>query len=1403
MEKVFDIGVDIGSTTIKVIILKKSEIIYKTYKRHNADIKKSFVEVFNEVKEIIFNKKIRIKISGSSGMLISDFFDLEFIQEVVSSTKAIKKYIPSTDVAIELGGEDAKITYFGNAIDQRMNGACAGGTGAFIDQMAILLNTNAKGVNDLAKDYETIYPIASRCGVFAKTDVQPLINEGVARQDISASILQAVVNQTIGGLSAGKKIKGKVAFLGGPLTYLSELRNLFIDTLDLKKEEVIFPNNSLYFVALGAALSAKETNIINSKKIYDKFNEFLNFGMSFENRLDPLFESQNDYKKFKNRHDKNVLKEKQLSKQKGSLFIGIDAGSTTSKIAITNSNKELVYSFYANNNGDPLETIRKELIRIYNKIPKEAYIANSCVTGYGEKLIKESLLIDHGEIETISHYKAASLFNPEVDFVLDIGGQDMKSLKINKGVIESIMLNEACSSGCGSFIETFAKSLSIDLKTFINKALFAKKPVDLGTRCTVFMNSKVKQSQKEGASLADIAAGISYSIIKNALYKVIRLKKVSDLGENIVVQGGTFLNDAVLRALEKIIDKKVTRPNVAGLMGALGASIIANERYIFESESNILSKKQLIDFTINQQKTRCNLCGNQCLLTVHKFNDGRQFISGNRCERGSGKGKKYSDVPNLYDYKYQRLFKYKSLDEKKAVNGTLGIPRVLNMYENFPFWFTFFTNLNYKVVLSSRSNQDIFEKGMDSIPSESVCYPAKLVHGHIEDLVQKNVDNIFYPSIPYEIKEDKNANNNYNCPVVTSYPETIKANMDSIKDINYVTGFFPLHDKSQMLKKVIEFFNHSKKDLKSALNKAYKELEEYKKDIRKKGEKILKKVKKEDEKAIVLAGRPYHIDPEINHGIADVIKNYGIPVLTEDSIAHLAKVDRPIRAIDQWTYHTRLYNAAKLVSESENLEIIQLNSFGCGLDAVTIDQVKEIIERNNKIYTTIKIDEINNLGAARIRIRSLLAVMYKRKIKKTNKKLLKRTIFTKKMKDKYTILAPQMSPIHFQFLQAAFQSENYDLKVLENVDEDTVNQGLKYVNNDACYPSLLVVGQIMQAINSGNYNLDRLAILISQTGGGCRATNYIAFIRKALKDRGLNQIPVISLNANGMEKNPGFKIYPKLLKKAMIGLVYGDLLSKVILKTRPYEKKEGQINKLSKKWEEKAIKNVKKGSLRKLKKDIYRIVEEFDNVKLKNVDKPKVGIVGEILVKFHPGANNHLINFLEQEGAEVIVPDLIDFLLYSSYNSVIKRKLLKDSFLKSVLGKIAIKYIEYFRKDLKNALKKSKRFNPPMAIDKLANKASDILSLGHQTGEGWFLTSEMLELLESNVNSIACIQPFACLPNHITGKAMIKKIKSKFPDANITAIDYDPGSSKVNQINRLKLMLSTAKDQLTNNINKK
>ncbi len=1414
MTRVLNIGLDVGSTTVKIVVLDRHKnIIYKNYLRHFSNIKKTVVVMLDDVKSSLQGHLVTMMVTGSGGYNISQKLGVPFIQEVIACTNAIKIVIPNTDAAIELGGEDAKITFFGEAIEQRMNGTCAGGTGAFIDQMASLLQTDAPGLNELAKNYRNIYPIASRCGVFAKTDVQPLLNEGAAKEDIAVSVLQAVVNQTISGLAQGRPIRGNIAFLGGPLYFMSELRQRFIETLNLGAKQVIFPENSHYFVAIGAALSSREKAIISIENLFYKVPLIHTINNDESEKLDILFANEEEYHRFKDRHAMHKVRRLDLDNYEGNAYLGIDAGSTTTKLALVDDAGGLLYSFYSSNMGKPLESTIEAIKQMSEKLNKKTRVVNSAVTGYGEHLIKAALRVDIGEIETVAHYTSANFFQPGVDFVLDIGGQDMKSLVIRDGVIESITLNEACSSGCGSFVETFAHSLNLDVQEFARLSQASRHPVDLGTRCTVFMNSRVKQAQKEGAEISDISAGIAISVIKNALYKVIRLRNAEDLGKKIVVQGGTFHNDAVLRAFEIITHQEVVCPDIAGIMGAFGAALIAKDRYALGYQTNLMLGNDLVDFNTQTSIKRCGLCGNNCLVSVKHFSSGSDYISGNRCDRGAGKDIVKSEIPNLYEYKYKRVFNYKPLSKEKASRGTIGIPRVLNIYEDYPFWFTFFTELGYQVILSGRSSKQIYEQGMDTIPSESACYPAKLVHGHIADLVKKGINKLFYPCVPNIRIEDPAADNNYNCPIVTSYPETINANMDILREsmVRFYHPFLPMDMPKRMVKRLAEELAPEgipKYELARALEKAYAEQDRYKQEVKNKGEETLHYIRENNLKGIVLVGRPYHIDPEINHGIPEMIGSYGFAVLSEDAIQHLGEVERPLRVVDQWVYHSREYSATSYVAQQKDLELIQLNSFGCGLDAVTTDQIKEILEAYGKIYTVLKIDEINNLGAARIRLRSLIAAIKERDNRNFIPKKLydrpQRVVFTEEMKKSHTILVPQMSPIHFQFFKTGFEDAGYTIEFLPSVDKLAIEEGLRYVHNDACYPAIIVVGQLMEALSSGKYDLNNTSVIISQTGGGCRATNYIAFIRKALKDAKLEHVPVIALNlgqSSNLENNPGFKFTIPMFNKLMRGLIYGDLLMRVLYRVRPYEKFPGSANLLYDYWVNRCQESLKKGTRKDHADNIRQIVQDFDKLELyEDMIKPKVGVVGEILVKFHPTANNNIVELLEAEGAEAVVPDLADFLLYGAYDNRIKYEKLSGSFWSMVSGYFSIGRIESYRKDMKRALEASKRFHAPKSIQEIAQYAEKHLSLANQSGEGWFLTGEMVELIRSGVNNIVCLQPFACLPNHITGKGMFREIRRSYPMANIAPIDYDPGASEVNQLNRIKLMLSVAMDNLQNGI---
>ena len=1501
------VGIDVGSTTVKTVILAAdNSIVYSRYERHRADIRKTIIlvvtEALDEAAKMYGSRaQLQVQVTGSGGLAVSKWLSVHFVQEVVAAAVAVQAKIPQTDVAIELGGEDAKITYFGHSVEQRMNGTCAGGTGAFIDQMAALLETDATGLNELAKNATTIYPIAARCGVFAKTDVQPLINEGARREDIAASIFQAVVSQTISGLACGKPIRGRCAFLGGPLHFLDQLRQRFIETLHLTDDEIIVPEKSELFVALGAALSAGSNQSLRASShravnngaesaaisctapmqtqllrtgfraqptatpeitnttvftnpaalsveiLRNKLGSLADAEMQEVQRLAPLFENDAALAAFRERHGRERAETAPLEEASGPVFLGMDAGSTTTKAVLIDREGRILWQFYESNAGNPVNLAVTMLQSLYKQIPSGAHIARSLSTGYGEGLFQAAFGVDTGEVETIAHHRAADFFLPGVEFLLDIGGQDMKCIRMKNNCISSIQLNEACSSGCGSFLDNFARSLGMPVTDFSAQALLAPKPIDLGSRCTVFMNSRVKQAQKEGASVGDISAGLSYSVIKNALFKVIKLRNTAAIGEKVIVQGGTFHNDAVLRAFELITGREAVRPDISGLMGAFGAALLARDQWKEQgadahARSNILPAAGLDALTVKLDLSRCGKCANNCLLTVNRFNTPaagtRIFITGNRCERGAeiaetanaqskdspvevgsteqngkkkqadtktqvGTKKQGSDLPNLFDWKYKRMFSYKPLPEAEAARGVIGIPRVLNLYENYPFWFTLLTELKFSVKLSPRSSRKLYELGLESIPSESVCYPGKISHGHIEALLKAGVTTIFYPCIPYETKEDPKSNNHFNCPVVTSYPEVLKNNIDALRQdehIRFLNPFLPLYNEKRLGERLHEelnkYWNIPLAEIRAAVRKAKEEAEAVKKETQFQGEAAFRRMKEQGLIGVVLAGRPYHLDPEINHGIPELLTGLGLAVLTEDSVAHLGKLPRPLRVVDQWVYHNRLYRAAEFAARQDNLALIQLTSFGCGLDAVTADQVQEITEAHGKMYTLIKIDEGSNLGAVRIRIRSLLAAIRERSkgapVKAQGYRGFKRVEFTEEMSKRYTVLAPQMAPIHFDLLEAAFRHSGFNLVILPDTDPQAIDCGLRYVNNDACYPAIIVAGQMIAALQSGKYDLNATALIITQTGGGCRATNYIGFIRRALEDAGLGYIPVIGLSAQQIEKNSGFKPTFGLADRALKALCLGDLLMRVLYRTRPYEQEKGAANALYRRYADRIKTELKNMSVRSYRNIVRDIVHDFDTLPLIPMEKPRIGVVGEILVKFHPTANNDIVGTIEREGAECVMPDLMDFFFYSLFDGIYYETSLESSALNRLKYHIAIRYIERYRSEMKKALNKSRRFTAPESIYNLAKGVHGVLDLGNAAGEGWFLTAEMVELIKSGVVSIACLQPFACLPNHVTGKGMIKELRRRYPDAQISAIDFDPGASEVNQLNRLKLLLANA-----------
>lgn len=1672
------VGLDIGSTTVKAVVLDQSDslgdTLFSDYRRHHANVRATVAGLLVDIHKKLVDlgrgdEPIRLSITGSGGLALADNLHVPFIQEVIAETEAIDKEYPQADVIIELGGEDAKITYLKPTPEQRMNGSCAGGTGAFIDQMSTLLDTDAAGLNEMAKSYENLYPIASRCGVFAKTDLQPLINDGAAKPDLAASIFTAVATQTIAGLASGRPIHGTVIFLGGPLFFMSELRAAFQRALEGKVDEFIVPTDAHLYVAYGSALQADTDSddqghhfeAYTCDEILKRLDELKNLPSNTPT-MPPLFPTEADREDFNKRHHKEHIHIGTLEGAHGPHFLGIDAGSTTIKATLVNDDREIVWSSYANNEGSPLTAAINIVKKIQSELPEGAWIARSCATGYGEGLITTGLHLDEGVVETMAHYRGAEMVSPGVTAVIDIGGQDMKYLAITDGVIDSIAVNEACSSGCGSFLQTFAMSMGLTIQEFTQKALASTHPVDLGSRCTVFMNSLVKQAQKEGASIEDIAAGLCYSVVRNALYKVIKLRDSGELGDTVVVQGGTFLNDAVLRAFELLTEREVTRPNIAGLMGAFGAALTARMHYediadddnahvgadgrsvdaaaaeesaagdepnaaahageivvdgVRHTVSSILTGEALNEMSMTTERDVCKLCQNHCKLTITTFSDGSRFVTGNRCERGGDAKKKRSDRPNLYDYKYKRCFAYRRLTDKNATRGEIGIPRALNMYENYPFWFTLLTSLGFKVMISGRSSHELFETGIESIASENICYPAKLVHGHIKWLLNKGMKTIFYPCVSYEDNLVPNTDNHYNCPVVANYPLVVGANMPELRDpdVRYMHPYFNLANHELMVDRIVEEFawaSVSREEAETAVKAAYAEDKVFKHDVQQEGLKALAYMKEHDCRGIVLAGRPYHIDPEINHGIPETICALGMVVLSEDSICELQPGEKldltdflsegeedprkknangfrhvddrkvtvnrmPLRVTNQWAYHSRLYAAAHFVASYPGLELVQLNSFGCGLDAITTDQVAEILADKADVYTLLKIDEVSNLGAAKIRLRSLKAAVEEREANKArmakaalatsdesgsaesdaprnaahaaaqaaarkaqeqaesdlataqaalaeaqaavaaaeakvkaadrpvdaadagsdaaapanapkstgfrktgskaptpgrqvlldatmaanpkltkamrdaSKRAAKRDIadvrlaalgdgttndaanaksksaksksghnnatmsryahrekFVKDMKKDYTIVAPQMSPIHFSLVESVIRSGGYKFDILKHASREDVETGLKYVNNDACYPAIMVIGQLIDAILEGKYDPDKVCLAITQTGGMCRATNYFGLIRKALIDAGYPQIPVIAISTQGLEDNPGFKVTPALLHRTVKALILGDLLMKCLYRVRPYEVEKGAANRLYEQWDvivREALehhgfsKTAAKTPWLKRRYLPYpvlarEIVKSFDALPLKDVPrKVRVGVVGEILVKYQPDANNHVVDVIESQDCEAVVPGIMEFMTTRPYITDWNEKYLGTGGNKTLYALMRWS-LDRYNAPIKAAIATSHgKFKQDDPMPELVEKAAEVTSIGVQAGEGWLLTAEILELIEQGCPNVICAQPFACLPNHVTGRGMFGKIRRLHPEANIVSIDYDPGASEANQLNRIKLMIAAAK----------
>jgi predicted CoA-substrate-specific enzyme activase len=1417
-DPVWRIGLDVGSTTVKLVTLQDDVQIASEYLRHHADVHRTVTDLVGNLAEQFTDAQAQFAVTGSGGLGLATRLDLRFVQEVVAGTEAIRRLLPDVDVAIELGGEDAKITYLGAAPEQRMNGTCAGGTGAFIDQMASLLRTDAAGLDKLAARYRNLYPIASRCGVFAKSDLQPLINDGARREDLAASIFQAVALQTIAGLACGHPIRGRVALLGGPLHYLPQLRAAFARVLEPAGCTLVVPDQAQLFVATGAALLAGGP-ALGIAALDAQLRDGGAPGQRVS-RMRPLFQDDDERQAFTERHTRRVPRGR-LADAVGPCFLGIDAGSTTIKAVLTDSEDRILHSSYGDHQGDPVAAAVRTVRKLRRNLPPTVTIGRSCATGYGEGLVTAALGVDEGVVETMAHYRAARHLAPDVTSVIDIGGQDMKYLRIRDGAVDDITVNEACSAGCGSFLQTSAAALGIDLEPFCALALRSGAPVDLGSRCTVFMNSSVKQAQKDGADVGDIAAGLSYAVVRNALHKVIRLVNPEQLGPVVVVQGGTFLNDAVLRAFELLTGREVVRPDIAGLMGAYGAALMARSAFAEHGPGRLRTDTELEQLAMETELKVCGLCQNQCRRTISTFTGGTRYISGNRCDRGGDAQKPKQALPNLVEYKYRRLFGYRRLTAAQAVRGDLGIPRALNLYENYPFWFTVLSALKYRVILSSRSDRDTLAKGMESIVSENICYPAKLVHGHVVNLIERGVRTIFYPAVPYEQELVQGSDNHYNCPVVASYPEVIAGNVEQLREngVRLLSPFLNLADEAKLAERVAEIFaadGVTEAEARAAVRAGYEEDAVYKADIREAGRRALAFLTETGTHGVVLAGRPYHVDPELNHGIPELVNSLGLAVLTEDSILP-ENPERPALPVrDQWAYHSRLFAAAAVVTQRDDLYLVQLNSFGCGLDAVTAEQATDLLRSHDRLGAVLKIDEVSNLGTARIRLRSLLAASTERQAlgcgagaddgrprRVPERRSLVPVVppsFTKQMRRTRTLITAQLAPTHFALMEGALARTGLQVEVLPTVTDTDIDVGLQYVNNDACYPAVIIVGQLINAFLTGRHDPGTTAILTTQTGGMCRATNYTTLLRRGLAQAGFGEVPVAAISPSGLERHPGFPITPGLVRGSLKAVVLGDLLQSLLLRVRPYELEPGAATTLMKHWLSVAREVLRTGRSTALGRRLRyaQLVEEivgaFASLPLEHGPRrPRVGVVGEILVKYHPDANDHVIDLIEAEGCEVVLPGLTEWVLNSMYTADWNYRTLGTEPRARHVKKVLRTLVALHQAPVRRAVARAGgRFTPPPRLPEMIERLDGVVSLGNQAGEGWLLTAEIMELLAHGVSNVLCVQPFGCLPNHVTGKGMFRPIRERYPHANVTAVDYDPGVSKVNQLNRIKLLLAIA-----------
>ncbi len=1411
----YRIGLDVGSTTAKIVVLDDTQhIIYSSYRRHQANVPAAMQAFLQELASTLKeDDEFTLALTGSVGLGVAERYDFSFVQEVVAATEFTRIVHPQVSTIIDIGGEDAKIVYLkdGKVSDLRMNGNCAGGTGAFIDQMALCLGVEVTDLDQLAQRSTTLYPIASRCGVFSKTDIQNLVARNVPKTDIAASIFRAVAVQTASTLSHGCEIKPKILLCGGPLTFIPSLRKALADYFGYSLEtDFVIEEKANVIPAWGTALAKNYGKIFTLKSLMDlmsgpeperKVKGKAEHHNSTTIELPPIFTSETEYLEWKADKASCHVPVVDVSKATKQNFLGIDSGSTTTKIVLINENGEIVYKYYAHNGGNPIDAVRHGLSKLQQRAQEEKINVNitaGCSTGYGEDLIKAAFSLDYGMVETMAHYVAAHEMCPDVSFILDIGGQDMKATYVDHGTLTRMELNEACSSGCGSFIETFAQTLGCEISDFVLKACQSLKPSDLGTRCTVFMNSKVKQVLREGASVADIAAGLAYSVVKNCLFKVLKIKNYDELGDNIVLQGGTMRNDSIVKAFENLTGKKVYCNNVPELMGAYGCALHAQRQTQDLQKQGRALDEYLVAASFDQKNVMCRGCENQCQITQYKFRNGGIYFSGNKCEKIFTNGKASERVGvNMSDYKYHALFDRASNPTECVPNPimTIGIPRALNMYEEFPFWHTFFTQCGVRVVVSGQSLFTNYERSVHTVMSDNICFPAKLAHSHIYELAaQDQIDRIFFPRVVYEMSEDKTVTNSYNCPIIIGYPEVVASVIRSKVQIDSpVISFKDLKLLLKQLIKYMEPFGVSSSQVKAAHKAALQEYANFGNDLREKNQKAYEEAMKAKRNVIVLAGRPYHTDPLVQHKVSEMITNLGVDVLTEDIVRNRSIDEKETFILKQWTFVNRILNSAQWAArQGSNVHFVETTSFGCGPDAFFTDEARSIMNRHNKSLTLLKIDDINNVGSMKLRVRSLIESLKFGSTKQSKvKPFVRPRKFLDEDKTRRTILAPFFTEYISPLLGAAFKTEGYDVISLPISDAESNDLGLKYSNNEVCYPATLIVGDFIKALKSGKYDLDKTAVAVTQLGQ-CRATNYPSLIRKAIVDAGFEQVPVIGIAGTDKEDQPGFKL--NLFKAAPIVLYsvfFGDWLSVFYHAIAVREKNKGEARALRDDFLRRANPLVEKKDLGGLLKLTKQAAEEFNAIEIYDRHYPKVGVAGEIFLKFNPYSHRYVPDWLMEHGVEVVPPIIHNFFLRAFVNFKFnKENHVKKFKVPSIVIDMAYSLITKIQAKFDEQAKVFKFYQPEIDIKTQSKMAEDIICLSAQFGEGWLLPAEVIAYMKQGCNNVVAMQPFGCIANHIVVRGIEKKFKEVYPQLNMLALDFDGGVSDANIANRLLLFLS-------------